>query len=125
VAARTILVVDDFQSNLTLLERWLVNDGFQVLTATSGEAALETIAQHHPDLVLLDVHIPEPNGLAVWERLKANPSTADIPVIFLSALPAPYHSTEHRFTSDEYLIKPIDAYELRSRVRQALPTRLD
>jgi len=52
--------------------------------------------------------------------IKANPTTADIPVIFLSALPAPYYTREHQFTPDEYLIKPIDAYELRTRVQQIL-----
>ncbi len=118
-----VLVVDDYQSNVDLLKRWLVGDGFEVLTATSGVAALSAVAQQHPDLILLDVHIPEPNGIAVWQRLKADPSTSNIPVIFLSALPAPYHASERPFSPDEYLIKPIDAYELRTRVHQMLEGR--
>jgi response regulator RpfG family c-di-GMP phosphodiesterase len=115
-----ILVVDDYQSNVELLKRWLLSDGFEVLTATSGEAALGVIAQHHPNLILLDVHIPEPNGIAVWQRLKADPATSNIPVIFLSALPAPYYTNERQFEPDQYLLKPVDAYELRTRVHHAL-----
>jgi putative two-component system response regulator len=118
-----ILVVDDYLSNVELLRRWLVSDGFEVLTATSGVAALDLIARHHPDLVLLDVDMPDPNGFAVRERLRRDPATADIPVIFLSGLPAPYR-TKEQLTNDEYLMKPIDAYELRTRLRQVLEIRV-
>jgi len=117
---RRILVVDDYESNITLLNRWLVSDGFEVLTAANGTDALDQAARNRPDLILLDVHIPEPNGIAVWQHLKSDPATASIPVIFLSALPAPYYSAERQFTPDEYLIKPIDAYELRARVHHAI-----
>jgi len=89
-----ILIVDDYQSNVELLRRWLMSDGFDVLTATSGHAALAAIAEHPPDLILLDVDMPELNGFGVRQRLKEDPATSDIPVIFLSGLPAPYRTRE-------------------------------
>jgi response regulator RpfG family c-di-GMP phosphodiesterase len=124
-AGATILVVDDYPPNVELLKRWLAHDGYDILTADSGDAALMEVARSHPDLVLLDIEIPDPNGFAVRERLKADPDTSGIPVIFLSGLdPSADEVSRHHVNPDEYLTKPIDAFELRARIRRALERTL-
>ena len=116
-----ILVVDDYQANVELLRRWLTHDGYDVLTADSGEAALAGAVQHRPDLVLLDIEIPEPNGFAVCRRLKHDPATSQIPVIFMSGLePSTTEMGARHFGADDFLTKPVDAYELRARIRRAI-----
>jgi len=118
---RTILIVDDYQANVELVRRWLTTDGYHVLTAVSGEAALAAAVQHHPDLVLLDIMIPEPDGFTVCRRLKQDPATAQIPVIFMSGLqPSATESGAGHLGADDYLTKPVDAYELRVRIRRML-----
>jgi response regulator RpfG family c-di-GMP phosphodiesterase len=123
-ASRTggrILVVDDYQANVELLRRWLTSDGYDVLTANSGEAALAAVVQHHPDLVLLDIIMPEPDGFTVCRRLKQDPETSQIPIIFMSGLEQ--SATEmgaRHLGADDHLTKPVDAYELRVRIRRVL-----
>ena len=77
----TILLVDDTPLNLRILFESLGHAGFKLLVAESGDAALEQIARLKPDLILLDVMMPGLNGFDTCRRLKADPSTADIPVI--------------------------------------------
>ena len=120
-AGGTILVVDDYQPNVELLRRWLAHDGYEVLTEGSGEAALAAVARHHPDLVLLDIMIPEPDGLTVCRRLKRDPATSRIPIIFMSGLePSEIKIGAGHLGADDHLTKPVDPYELRIRVRRAL-----
>jgi putative nucleotidyltransferase with HDIG domain len=116
-----ILVVDDYQANLELIKRWLARDGYDVLLASSGDAALEAVAQHHPDLVLLDIMIPEPDGLTVCRRIKQDPATSRIPIIFMSGLePSATEIRARHFGADDHLTKPVDAHELRARIRRVL-----
>ena len=116
-----ILVVDDYQANLELIKRWLARDGYEVLTASSGDAALEVVAQHHPDLVLLDIMIPEPDGFTVCRRIKQDPATSRTPIIFMSGLePSATVIRARHFGADDHLTKPIDAHELRVRIRRVL-----
>ena len=82
----TILVVDDVVSNVLLLKVLLTNEKFKVVTANNGKDALVQAAEKQPDLILLDVMMPEMNGFEVSEKLKANPVTQNIPIIFLTAL---------------------------------------
>ncbi len=120
-AGARILIVDDYQPSVGLLSRWLNRDGYEVLTADSGEAALASVAKHHPDLVLLDIDIPEPNGFAVCQRLKRNPATAGIPVIFVSGLePITTEMSARQMGAADYLPKPVDAYALMIRIRRVL-----
>jgi cyclic di-GMP phosphodiesterase len=117
----TILVVDDYQVNVRLIERWLTSDGYGVLTAESGSEALAIVGQHHPDLVLLDINIPEPDGFTVCRRLKENPATSRIPIMFMSGLdPSTTESGARHLGADDYVTKPVDAYELRVRIRKLL-----
>lgn len=113
-----VLVVDDVQLNLQLLGGVLTEQHYEVLFATNGPAALERIAARPPDLLLLDMMMPGMDGLEVCRRLKADPSTMDIPVIFLTAaqstdLPA----RALRAGAVDYVSKPFNVAELLARVR--------
>lgn len=81
-----ILIVDDVPANLNTLTDTLEPEGYNILTAPSGEVALHIAARRHPDLILLDVAMPQGiDGFQTCQRLKQSPSTADIPVIFVTA----------------------------------------
>ena len=122
----TILVVDDYSANVKLLTRWLASDGYTVLTASSGDAALAAVVQRHPDLVLLDIMIPEPDGFTVCRRLKQDPATSRIPIIFMSALePSATEIGARQLGADDHLTKPVDAYELRVSIRRVLERARD
>ena len=82
----SLLLVDDTPANLTLLSQILRHKGYQLRAVTSGDRALASVDLNPPDLVLLDIRMPEMDGYEVCRRLKANPKLADIPVIFISAL---------------------------------------
>jgi len=82
---KKILAVDDEPNNLQLLKQ-VLNEHYQLLFATNGEKALEAAVKHLPDLILLDVMMPGMNGYETCEKLKANPLTKDIPVIFVTAM---------------------------------------
>ena len=84
-----VLVVDDIPANVRLLEAKLSAEYFDVMTADSGAAALESIAANSPDIVLLDVMMPGMDGFEVCQRLKANPRTMHIPVVMVTALSEP------------------------------------
>ena len=81
-----ILIVDDVMSNVLLLKVLLTNEKFQIATANNGHQALEQVENEKPDLILLDVMMPDMSGFEVAQKLKSNPSTSDIPIIFLTAL---------------------------------------
>ena len=81
-----ILVVDDVQSNVLLLKALLGREGFGIVYAMNGTEALEKVKSEHPDLILLDVMMPDMDGFEVAGRLKVEPEQAEIPIIFLTAL---------------------------------------
>ncbi|MEO7745506.1 MAG: EAL domain-containing protein [Actinomycetota bacterium] len=119
--AATILVVDDEPANRKLLQALLAPEGYVVRTAASGREALDLVARQPPDLVLLDVMMPELDGYAVAAALKADPSTARIPVIMVSAL----CDRDTRLSglhagAEDFLAKPVDRAELWLRVRNLL-----
>lgn len=80
-----VLVIDDDVSNLKVANAMLAGSGFQTSCVKSGQAALDFLEGNRPDLILLDIHMPDMDGFETLSRLKANPQTADIPVIFLTA----------------------------------------
>jgi len=120
-AGRLILVVEDNPGNMKLTREILRARGFRVLEASSGEEALDTVRFIRPDLILIDIQLPGLDGLSVTRRLKADPSTCDIPVVALTA---------HAMQGDEdaameagcvaYIPKPIDAAAFPRRVIVAL-----
>ena len=81
-----IIVVDDTPENLTVLRDILTHEGYRVRPVLRGELALKIARKEPPDLILLDVLMPELNGYQTCERLKADPLTAECPVLFISAL---------------------------------------
>jgi C4-dicarboxylate-specific signal transduction histidine kinase len=120
---KTILVVDDEPLNRKLVRRLLTHDGYQVVEAPDGKVALE-LAQSGPDLILLDIMMPVLDGIETCRRLKDDPVTRDIPVIFLSALPdADIKVTGFRVGGLDYISKPFNREELLSRIRTHLTLR--
>ncbi|UDL95307.1 PleD family two-component system response regulator [Lichenihabitans sp. PAMC28606] len=113
-----ILVVDDLLPNVKLLEARLSEEYFDVLTATSGAEALRLCEHDHCDLVLLDVMMPDMDGFETCRRLKANPATAHIPVMMVTALDEAADRIKGlEAGADDFLTKPIDEVALLARVR--------
>lgn len=124
MAAATILIVDDDPTNLSLLTH-LLRSEYLVRAANSGESALRAAASEpRPDLVLLDVMMPGMDGFAVLGRLRASPATADIPVIFLTAM-ADDLDEEHglQLGAVDYITKPIQPVVVLARVRTQLDAK--
>ena len=120
-AAAAILIVDDESQNCRLLEALLVPEGYDTRTAASGEEALVSIAKDPPDLILLDVMMPGLDGRQVAKILKADPATANIPIIMVTA----QTDREARLAgleagAEDFLTKPVDRAELWLRVRNLL-----
>ena len=115
--ADLVLIVDDVPDNLAVLHDALDESGYTVLVATSGEAALARAAQARPDIVLLDAMMPGMDGFEVARRLKADPATAHIPIVFMTGLT----ETEHLVAALEaggvdYVTKPIKPKEVLARM---------
>ncbi|MBW7887205.1 MAG: hybrid sensor histidine kinase/response regulator [Bacteroidetes bacterium] len=115
----TLLVVDDTEDNLDLLEFALKKKPIHMLRASSGMECLEIALREQPDIILLDIQMPEMDGFQTMERLRADPRTAKIPVIFLTAAKKDPQSIAQGILAgaEEYLTKPIDVDELIARVR--------
>ncbi len=113
-----ILVVDDTAANLKLVSEILSSQGYKVRPANSGELALTTISVKQPDLVLLDVRMPGMDGYEVCSRLRSDPATSDLPIIFLSALDeAEGRSKGFEVGGSDFITKPVVQDELFARVR--------
>lgn len=112
-----ILIVDDVTSNVLLLKILLTNEKFQICTASNGHQCVEVARSEYPDLILLDVMMPELNGFDTAVILKKDPLTADIPIIFLTALNSP-SDLVHGFQvgAHDFLTKPFNKEELIMRV---------
>jgi adenylate cyclase len=116
-----ILVVDDNETNRDILITRLEKHGYQLLQAADGEEALASVAQHSPDLILLDVEMPKLDGFEVCRRLKNDPAMSFIPIILVTARAASQDVvTGLDAGADEYLTKPIDQASLVARVRSML-----
>ena len=119
-----VLVVDDISENLDLLCSLLSRKGFQVDRATSGNMALTMIQQSSPELVLLDICMPQMDGYEVCQALKLNPETKDIPVIFISALDEVLDKVKaFKVGGVDYITKPFHTAEVIARVDLHLSLR--
>jgi two-component system cell cycle response regulator len=113
-----ILVVDDIPANVKLLEARLLAEYFDVLTAGNGYDALSICERTQVDLILLDIMMPGIDGFEVCERLKANPRTAHIPVVMVTALDQPSDRVRGlKAGADDFLTKPVNDLQLMSRVK--------
>ena len=116
-----VLIVEDTQASLALLSNLMQKAGYSVRQAQDGQLALATVQNRQPDIILLDIRMPGLDGFEVCRQLKANPATASIPIIFLSAL----DDTEARLQglrlgAVDYIVKPYEADEVLLRVKTQL-----
>jgi len=120
----SILAVDDTPANLQVLAGMLKERGFKVRPVPSGRLALQAARREAPDLILLDINMPEMNGYEVCEQLKSDPKLRDIPVIFISALTEPLDKVKaFSMGGVDYLTKPFQMEELYARVETHLKLR--
>ena len=126
VRGSLLLIVDDVPTNLSVLGDLLQDAGYRVKAATSGPVALRYAAMEpRPALILLDVMMPEMNGYEVLTRLKQDPATRDIPVIFLTALDnAQDEERGFQHGAADYIAKPIKPDVVLARVRSQLLAQL-
>jgi two-component system, cell cycle response regulator DivK len=120
MSGELILLVEDHELNLELARDVLQLHGFRTLEARTAAEGIELARTHRPDLVLLDIQLPDRNGLAVLRQLRQMPETARLPVVALTAL-AMREDRERLLAAgfDAYLSKPLDVRALPDQVRQA------
>ena len=114
-----VLVVEDNEKNMKLFRDVLRASGYDLLEATTGERALELAAEHQPNLVLMDIQLPDLDGAEALRRLRSDERTAGIPVLALTA--QAMQGDRERFLAagfDGYLSKPVDVDELIETVRR-------
>lgn len=117
----TLLVVDDNRNNRDILKRHIERQGFRVMLAANGRLALELLAQHPFDLVLLDLMMPELDGFEVLQRMKASPTLNSTPVIMISALDETSSVVRCvQMGAEDYLAKPFDPVLLNARIHASL-----
>ena len=116
-----ILVVDDVMSNILLLKVILTNEKYKLATATNGRQALEQVAKEKPDLILLDVMMPDLSGFEVAQKLKQSADTAEIPIIFLTALNSTADIVQgFKSGANDFISKPFNKEELIIRVNHQI-----
>ena len=116
-----ILIVDDVMSNVLLLKILLTNEKFQVCTANCGNACIEQARKEHPDLILLDVMMPDISGFDTAVIMKKDPDLKEIPIIFLTALNTPADLVKgFQVGASDFLTKPFNKEELVMRVMQQI-----
>ena len=119
-----ILIVDDTPDNLLVLFSYLEQQGYRVLLAEDGESALQIAQAQTPDLILLDVLMPEIDGFETCRRLKAKPKTKEIPIIFLTALSETVNKVQgFRLGGVDYITKPSEQEEVLVRIQTHLNLR--
>jgi adenylate cyclase len=116
----TILVVDDVERNVRLLEAVLVSHGYHVVSARSGQEALERVAGAAPDLVLLDIQMPGMDGYEVCRRLREEPATGFLPVVMVTSSDTEVRVNAIEVGADDFITKPFNQHELLARVRSLI-----
>jgi CheY-like chemotaxis protein len=120
-SAGDILVIDDYPVNLRLLQDILLEEHYEVRAATTGHRALASAFSSPPDLIMLDISMPDMDGYEICRRLKADPSTSDVPIIFISAHDDPVDKVRaFRAGGVDYVTKPFQAEEVLARIENQL-----
>lgn len=116
-----ILIVDDVPDNLTLLHKMLSGKGYKIRVALSGRLAIQSVLAKPPDLILLDILMPDMDGYAVCQTLKANKRTCHVPIIFVSALSETFDKVKaFSMGGTDYLTKPVQIEEAIARIEHQL-----
>ena len=119
-----ILIIDDSPDSLVVAKTRLAHEGHEIICAVAGGEGLETASREKPDLILLDVDMPDMNGFDVCRRLKADADLCMVPVIFLSGSGGPEEKVKGlNIGAVDFVTKPFDVFELRARVNAALRTK--
>lgn len=116
-----ILIADDDQAMLQMVEQVLSHEGYDVVAVDSGNAVLDIIQDDTPDLFLIDVALPDVDGVQLCRKLRSNPSTNSVPIVFLTGHSNIYSVTEALGAGgDDYIRKPFAVRELTARIRAHL-----
>ncbi len=120
-----VLIVEDNEQNIELLQAYLEDiDGVETETAADGVEALRTVGEQKPDLILLDIMMPNMSGFEVCRHLKDDPATRDIPIIMVTALnESSDYERSKECGADDFLTRPFNRTEFVSRVRSHLRIR--
>ena len=120
----TVLLVDDNPQNVELLQAFLESLPVRIVTAADGLEALEKVAEHNPDLILLDIMMPQMSGFQVCRRLKGDSKTRDIQVLMVTALNELGDIEQaSECGTDDFVSKPVNKFELLTRVKSLLRVR--
>src|SRR5215203_438152 len=120
----TILIVDDNPQNIELLQAFLESLPVKLVTAVDGLDALQKVAEHSPDLILLDIMMPQMSGFQVCRRIKGDPKTRDIQVLMVTALNELGDIEQaNECGTDDFVSKPVNKIELLTRVKSLLRVR--
>lgn len=120
----TVLIVDDNPQNVELLQAFLESLPVKIVTAGDGVDALRKVAEHSPDLILLDIMMPHMSGFQVCKRLKSEPKTRDIQILMVTALNELGDiETATECGTDDFVSKPVNKFELITRVKSLLKVR--
>lgn len=118
---KKILIVDDEADLVKLVQKRIQANGYQVHSYCHGEGAFETVKQMHPDLLLLDLHMPQVSGEEIFKRIRAQDELRDIPVVFFSADATQEGHCLEDLKADGFLAKPFETNDLLSVIHQRLP----
>lgn len=121
---KQILIVDDEPSIIVALQFLMEQNGYKTLVAFSGEEAMEAVARHHPDLILLDIMLPVVDGFEVCQRVRENPAWKDIRIVMVTALGSDVNVTKGLdLGADAYITKPFSNAELVAKVKELIECR--
>ena len=122
MAKKTIMIVDDEEVLLTLVKRLLEEEGFNVITTTSGRGCLERLKKTKPDLIIMDMMMPGMSGLDATEKIRENPKTKNLKIMFLTVVLKSEITLKKlkKLRPIDYIEKPFENNELVSRVKRIL-----
>jgi len=123
-APPTVMVVEDFEDNRFMMRRLLEMSGYRVLEAVNGEEAVELAHKERPQLILMDLSLPQLDGLAATRRIRQYPDMKDVPIVAVSAHDtADFHADALAAGCNDYVTKPIDFDQLEALLSRLLPKR--